>query len=62
MSATPISYILSVDTNGTSVLQPMPTINFQRKKLRAMEEYGLEQKVRHKNIVIQELLPFSRKA
>ncbi|NLX90772.1 MAG: acetyl-CoA decarbonylase/synthase complex subunit gamma [Firmicutes bacterium] len=54
VSATRIpSYILSVDTNGTSVLTAYADNKFTAETIaRAMEEYGLEQKVGHKNIVI----------
>ena len=54
VSATRIpSFILSVDTNGTSVLTAYADNKFSAEKIaQAIETCGLEEKVKHKNIVI----------
>ncbi len=47
------SYILSVNTNGTSVLTAYADNKFTAERIaRAIKDSGLEQKVKHKNIVI----------
>ena len=47
------SFILSVDTNGTSVLTAYADNKFIPEKItKAIREYGLEEKVKHKDIII----------
>lgn len=54
ISATRIpSFLLAVDTKGTSVLTAYADDKFSAERIaQAMEAYGLEQKVKHRNIVI----------